>query len=118
MRIDVYEILGTNSLSGSRIIINDNFKMLEDGINEILQYVDIEGEDSEKTVNIKNIDSIDTKKITIDGKDFIRTKNGVISIIDETNGEWITLNDILKQIKEQDEKLNDILKQLEANDKD
>lgn len=40
MSISVTTILGTDSLSGSRIVINDNFKVLADEINEIENYLD------------------------------------------------------------------------------
>ena len=40
MAITVTEILGTDSISGSRIIINDNFAVLRDEINAIEVYLD------------------------------------------------------------------------------
>jgi len=40
MAITVTEILGTDSISGSRIVINDNFAILKDEINSIEAYLD------------------------------------------------------------------------------
>lgn len=40
MAITVTEILGTDSISGSRIVINDNFAILRDEINSIESYLD------------------------------------------------------------------------------
>jgi len=40
MAITTTEILGTDSISGSRIVINDNFAILRDEINSIEAYID------------------------------------------------------------------------------
>ena len=40
MAISITEILGTDSLSGSRLVINDNFNILADEINAIEGYFD------------------------------------------------------------------------------
>ena len=40
MAITTTEILGTDSISGSRIVINDNFAILRDEINSIEAYLD------------------------------------------------------------------------------
>jgi hypothetical protein len=40
MAITVTEILGTDSISGSRIVINDNFAIIRDEINSIEAYLD------------------------------------------------------------------------------
>lgn len=40
MAVNTTEILGTDSISGSRIIINDNFSILRDEINSIEAYLD------------------------------------------------------------------------------
>jgi hypothetical protein len=40
MAITVTEILGTDSISGSRIVINDNFAIIKDEINAIEAYLD------------------------------------------------------------------------------
>lgn len=40
MAINVTNILGTDSLSGSRLVINDNFNILKDEINLIENYID------------------------------------------------------------------------------
>ena len=63
MRIDVYEILTTNSLSGSRIIINDNFKMLAEGLNSLYNNIDISDDGKMSLNNIKTI-NCETAKIT------------------------------------------------------
>ena len=41
MAVTTTAIAGTDSLSGSRITINDNFKTLEDALNSILSAFDI-----------------------------------------------------------------------------
>jgi hypothetical protein len=40
MAVNTTEILGTDSLSGSRLVINDNFNALKDEINSIENYID------------------------------------------------------------------------------
>ena len=40
MAITTTEILGTDSIAGSRIVINDNFSILRDEINSIEAYID------------------------------------------------------------------------------
>lgn len=40
MAVNTTEILGTDSISGSRIVINDNFSILRDEINAIESYLD------------------------------------------------------------------------------
>ncbi len=40
MAVTLTEILGTHSISGSRIVINDNFTILRDEINAIEVYLD------------------------------------------------------------------------------
>lgn len=84
MRIDVYEILSTNSLSGSRIVINDNFKMLEEGLNTLYDIVNI-GEGTEK-VSITNLESISTKLNQ-------QRKQTVCMKIDQTTGHLILLDE-------------------------
>lgn len=84
MRIDVYEILSTNSLSGSRIVINDNFKMLEEGLNTLYDIVNID-EDTEK-VSITNLESISTKLNQ-------QRKQTVCMKIDQTTGHLILLDE-------------------------
>ena len=84
MRIDVYEILSTNSLSGSRIVINDNFKMLEEGLNTLYDIVNID-EDTEK-VSITNLESISTKLNQQRGQT-------VCMKIDQTTGHLILLDE-------------------------
>ncbi len=41
MPIDLHEINGTDSISGSRLTINDNFAVVEDALNRVLQVVNI-----------------------------------------------------------------------------
>ena len=41
MAVTTTTIAGTDSLSGSRITINDNFKTLEDALNSVLSAFDI-----------------------------------------------------------------------------
>lgn len=84
MRIDVYEILSTNSLSGSRIVINDNFKMLEEGLNTLYDIVNID-EGTEK-VSITNLESISTKLNQ-------QRKQTVCMKIDQTTGHLILLDE-------------------------
>ncbi len=62
MRIDVYEILTTNSLSGSRIIINDNFRMLAEGLNNLYGNIDI---DDDGNMSLSKIKSINGEKADI-----------------------------------------------------
>jgi len=40
MAVNTTEILGTDSISGSRIVINDNFSILRDEINSIEAFID------------------------------------------------------------------------------
>lgn len=51
--IKVTEILGTDSIAGSRIIINDNFSMLQSGVNEILSLIDI----TNKSIRVNSIET-------------------------------------------------------------
>lgn len=84
MRIEVYEILSTNSLSGSRITINDNFKMLEEGLNNLYEIVSID-DDTEK-VSLTNIEKISTKLNQ-------QRKQTVCMKIDQTTGHLILLDE-------------------------
>lgn len=59
MAIKVTEILGTDSISASRIVINDNFNILEDEINAIEVYLD------PSAGTIESLKSIESKKIKI-----------------------------------------------------
>lgn len=61
MEINVYEILSTDSLSGSRIVINDNFKTLADGLNMLYNNITF---DENKNMNLNNINSISSNEIT------------------------------------------------------
>lgn len=101
MRIDVYEILSTNSLSGSRIVINDNFKMLEEGLNNLYNIVNVD-EDTEK-VNITNLESISTKLNQ-------KNKQTVCMRIDQTTGHLI----LCDELGELD--VNNILRTLQNNE--
>lgn len=58
MAVTLTEILGTDSISGSRIIINDNFSILRDEINAIEVYLDpdaatLDGLNSIHTLELK-----------------------------------------------------------------
>ena len=81
MRIEVYEILATNSLSGSRIIINDNFKMLEEGLNSLYNNIDI---DEEGKMTINDIYEMSTHKLTVSDN-----QNKTSLIVDENGHLWI-----------------------------
>ncbi|WP_296864549.1 hypothetical protein [uncultured Methanobrevibacter sp.] len=61
MEINVYEILSTDSLSGSRIVINDNFKTLADGLNMLYNNITF---DENKNMNLNNVNSISSNEIT------------------------------------------------------
>jgi hypothetical protein len=101
MRIDVYEILSTNSLSGSRIIINDNFKILEEGLNSLFNNIDI---DDDGNMTLNNIAGITTHKFEVtDGA------NKTSLIVDEhghllikkvgTTNEMLDVNAILSSLE-------------------
>ena len=81
MRIEVYEILATNSLSGSRIIINDNFKMLEEGLNSLYNNIDI---DEEGKMTINDIYEMSTHKFTVSDN-----QNKTSLVVDENGHLWI-----------------------------
>jgi hypothetical protein len=58
MAITTTEILGTDSIAGSRIVINDNFAILRDEINAIESYIDpdagtIDGLNSLSTLELR-----------------------------------------------------------------
>ena len=91
MRIDVYEILTTNSLSGSRIIINDNFKMLAEGLNSLYNNIDI---DDDGKMSLNNIKTIDCETANIKNANISNYSNGtkVCMKIDE-NGHLILLDE-------------------------
>lgn len=103
MAITVTEILGTDSISASRIVINDNFAILRDEVNSIQTYLDtnagtIDGLNSLETLNLSvgqpgnyvleaslnninlNIDTVLNGNITIDGT----ISNNSFGILDET----------------------------------
>ena len=66
MAVTTTTIAGTDSLSGSRITINDNFKTLEDALNSVLSAFDIvTGSFNNATYGSAN--DITTNKIQING---------------------------------------------------
>ena len=84
MKIDIYEILSTNSLSGSRIIINDNFKLLADGINRLYNNINIDEDDNMIISDIKEI-STDTANIKNLNADNYSKNNQVCMKLDDNN---------------------------------
>jgi len=91
MRIDVYEILTTNSLSGSRIIINDNFKMLADGLNSLYSNIGI---DDDGKMSLNNIKTLNCETASITNANIRNFSNGinVCMKIDE-NGHLLLLDE-------------------------
>lgn len=91
MRIDVYEILTTNSLSGSRIIINDNFKMLADGLNSLYSNIGI---DNDGKMSLNNIKTLNCETASITNANIRNFSNGtnVCMKIDE-NGHLLLLDE-------------------------
>lgn len=74
MSIQITEIQGYNSISNSRIIINDNFNILAAGINDLIEIIDIE----EGIINLTsyNTGTLSAKAINITGG---LTASGLIS---------------------------------------
>ena len=99
MRIDVYEILSTNSLSGSRIILNDNFKMLEEGLNSLYNNIDI---DEDGKMTISDIAELSTHKLVVtdnsNNNTLIVDENGRL-LIKGNNGNMINVNDVLSNLQ-------------------
>lgn len=91
MRIDVYEILTTNSLSGSRIIINDNFKMLAEGLNSLYNNIDI---DDDRKMSLNDIKMLNCETVNTKNANISNYSNGtkVCMKIDE-NGHLILLDE-------------------------
>lgn len=59
MAITVTQILGTDSISGSRIIINDNFAILRDEINALETYLD------PSAGTLENLNSLQSKELHV-----------------------------------------------------
>jgi hypothetical protein len=59
MSISVTEILGTDSLAGSRLVINDNFNVLADALNNVLVYLNT------SAGTFTNLTSITTNTLTV-----------------------------------------------------
>jgi hypothetical protein len=59
MSISVTEILGTDSLAGSRLVINDNFNVLADAVNDILVYL------NPAASTFTNLSNITTNSLTV-----------------------------------------------------
>ena len=59
MSISVTEILGTDSLAGSRLVINDNFNVLADAVNDILVYLNT------SAGTLTNLTSLTTNTLTV-----------------------------------------------------
>lgn len=59
MSISVTEILGTDSLAGSRLVINDNFNVLADAVNDVLVYLNT------AAGTFTNLTSITTNGLTV-----------------------------------------------------
>lgn len=59
MSISVTEILGTDSLAGSRLVINDNFNVLADAVNDILVYLNT------SAGTLTNLTSLTTNSLTV-----------------------------------------------------
>lgn len=59
MSISVTEILGTDSLAGSRLVINDNFNVLADAVNDILVYLNT------SSGTLTNLTSTTTNSLTV-----------------------------------------------------
>lgn len=96
MRIEVYEILATNSLSGSRIIINDNFKMLEEGLNSLFTNIHI----NEGKLSVNDLEEV---SIEVNGNTKpclkIDQSNGHIIILDKEGNLTIDVNELLDKYK-------------------
>jgi hypothetical protein len=59
MSISVTEILGTDSLAGSRLVINDNFNVLADAVNDVLVYLNT------SSGTLTNLTSLTTNTLTV-----------------------------------------------------
>ena len=59
--INLTTILGTDSLAGSRITINENFSLLADALNGISNYIVV----GQSTATIKSLSEIETNSIKI-----------------------------------------------------
>lgn len=59
MAISVVEILGTDSISASRLVINDNFNVVKNEINEIENYIDPD------TGEIEGLSSLTTDALVV-----------------------------------------------------
>jgi len=76
MSISVTEILGTDSLAGSRLVINDNFNVLADAVNDILVYLNT------AAGTFTNLTSITTNGLTVGlGSPKLQVTSSVFNII-------------------------------------
>ncbi len=83
----VTEILGTDSLSSSRITLNDNFSSIEDEITSLKGYLDT-------TAGTLSGVTISTSQITIDGGTSIDASSATIGVTTTFNGA-ININNAL-----------------------
>lgn len=102
MAISITDIKGFDTVAGSRIIINQNFSVLSDAINNLSTYVNI----SDKTIS--NIEKLTVKRGTSNITETLFDTNGSISVggnivasgaisatsITLTNGQTISNGDI------------------------
>lgn len=74
MAIETKEIRGSDTLAGSRIVINENFQILSSALNVILQYVNTDNK------TISNIEKLNITKGTVDITETLVDTNGSISL--------------------------------------
>ena len=92
MALSLYEIKGTDPFSGSRLMINDNFTLIQNEINLFEDYIDLSlGTISNLTRLTSNELVIGTSKLVINSSTFELT-NTLISLIGDVsiNGNIIT----------------------------
>lgn len=76
MSISVTEILGTDSLAGSRLVINDNFNVLADAVNDILVYL------NPAASTFTNLSNITTNSLTVGlGSPKLQITSSVFNIV-------------------------------------
>lgn len=108
--IKVTEILGTDSIAGSRIIINDNFSMLQSGLNNILNLIDI----SNKSIRINSIETENGDFVIFGGLDnsrrFTISHDGIVTFGSDNImiGDKSLRDYIIEIINEQNEESNDV----------
>lgn len=89
MAITITTLNGTDSVSSSRITINDNFSTILSAVNSVLSMIDISSGKIKNSTYPGSSNNIETQDITITGNNGLTVNSGPVTL---TNGNIVLTN--------------------------